>query len=126
MNYQYDHENIFAKILRGEIPNQTIIDTDFSLAFKDINPVAPEHVLVIPKGPYINFDHFVSKASPEEILDFNKTVNEVIKKIEASPGSGGQGYRIISNAGEHGFQDVPHLHFHIVSGRFLGPMILKK
>ena len=96
------------------------------MAFKDIKPVAPEHVLVIPKGPYINFDHFISKASPEEILDFNKTINEIIKKIEASPGSGGKGYRIISNAGEHGFQDVPHLHFHIVSGRFLGPMILKK
>ena len=77
MNYQYDHENIFAKILRGEIPNQTIIDTDLTLAFKDINPVAPEHVLVIPKGPYINFDHFISKASPEEILDFNKTKTSI-------------------------------------------------
>ena len=125
VNYQYNNENVFAKIIRGEIPNQTVLDTKYTLAFKDINPVAPNHVLVIPKGPYVNFDHFVSDASSEEILDFNKVINQVIIKMKVSPGGDGQGYRIISNAGKHGFQEVPHLHFHIVSGRFLGPMILK-
>lgn len=125
MNYQYDDNNIFSKIIRGEIPNQTIFESKHSLAFKDINPVAPNHILVIPKGPYITFDHFISKGSSEEILDFNHTINEVIKKLNSAPCDGGLGYRLISNAGEHGYQEVPHLHFHIISGRFLGPMILK-
>ncbi len=82
MEFKYDKENIFAKILRKEIPNDTVIETDFSLAFKDINPVAPVHILVIPKGPYVNYDHFVSNASNEEIFDFNNTVKEVIKKFD--------------------------------------------
>jgi histidine triad (HIT) family protein len=80
MEFKYDFNNIFAKILKKEIPNDTVLETKHSLAFKDINPASPIHILVIPKGPYINYDHFISQASDEEIIDFNKTINEVIKK----------------------------------------------
>ena len=123
MEFKYDKENIFAKILRKEIPNDTVIETDFSLAFKDINPVAPVHILVIPKGPYVNYDHFVSKASNEEILDFNNTVKEVIKKFDLDPERNGNGYRLIANTGSNGVQEVPHLHFHILGGRNMGFMV---
>ena len=123
MEFKYDKENIFAKILRKEIPNDTVIETDLSLAFKDINPVAPVHVLVIPKGPYVNYDHFVSNASNEEILDFNNTVKEVIKKFDLDPVRNGNGYRLIANTGLNGVQEVPHLHFHILGGRNMGFMV---
>ena len=123
MEFKYDKENIFAKILRKEIPNDTIIETDLTLAFKDINPVAPVHVLVIPKGPYVNYDHFVSNARNEEILDFNNTVKEVIKKFDLDPERNGNGYRIIANTGLNGVQEVPHLHFHILGGRNMGFMV---
>lgn len=119
----YDKNNIFAKILRKEIPNDTVIETDLSLAFKDINPMAPVHVLVIPKGPYVNYDHFVSNASNEEILDFNNTVKEVIKKFDLDPVRNGNGYRLIANTGLNGVQEVPHLHFHILGGRNMGFMV---
>ncbi len=125
MEFKYDKENIFAKILRKEIPNDTVIETDFSLAFKDINPVAPVHILVIPKGPYVNYDHFVSNASNEEILDFNNTVKEVIKKFDLDPVRNGNGYRLIANTGLNGVQEVPHLHFHILGGRNMGFMVSK-
>ena len=123
MEFKYDKENIFAKILRKEIPNDTVIETDLSLAFKDINPVAPVHVLIIPKGPYVNYDHFVSNASNEEILDFNNTVKEVIKKFDLDPVRNGNGYRLIANTGLNGVQEVPHLHFHILGGRNMGFMV---
>ena len=123
MEFKYDKENIFAKILRKEIPNDTVIETDFSLAFKDINPVAPVHILVIPKGPYVNYDHFVSNASNEEILDFNNTVKAVIKKLDLDPERNGNGYRLIANTGLNGVQEVPHLHFHILGGRNMGFMV---
>ena len=123
MEFKYDKENIFAKILRKEIPNDTIIETDLTLAFKDINPVAPVHVLVIPKGPYVNYDHFVSNARNEEILDFNNTVKEVIKKFDLDPERNGNGYRLIANTGLNGVQEVPHLHFHILGGRNMGFMV---
>ena len=123
MEFKYDKENIFAKILRKEIPNDTVIETDLSLAFKDINPMAPVHVLVIPKGPYVNYDHFVSNASNEEILDFNNTVKEVIKKFDLDPERSGNGYRLIANTGLNGVQEVPHLHFHILGGRNMGFMV---
>ena len=125
MEFKYDKENIFAKILRKEIPNDTVIETDLSLAFKDINPVAPVHILVIPKGPYVNYDHFVSNASNEEILDFNNTVKEVIKKFDLDPERNGNGYRLIANTGLNGVQEVPHLHFHILGGRNMGFMVSK-
>ena len=123
MEFKYDKKNIFAKILRKEIPNDTVIETDLSLAFKDINPMAPVHVLVIPKGPYVNYDHFVSNASNEEILDFNNTVKEVIKKFDLDPVRNGNGYRLIANTGLNGVQEVPHLHFHILGGRNMGFMV---
>ena len=125
MEFKYDKENIFAKILRKEIPNDTVIETDLSLAFKDINPMAPVHILVIPKGPYVNYDHFVSNASNEEILDFNNTVKEVIKKFDLDPVRNGNGYRLIANTGLNGVQEVPHLHFHILGGRNMGFMVSK-
>lgn len=124
MAYSYDSENIFAKILRGEIPNSTVMETEHSLAFRDINPAAPEHVLVIPKGPYVTFDHFASSASDVEILDFNRTIAAVVDKLNA--GANGNGYRMISNAGNDGVQEVPHLHVHILAGRVIGPMVLRQ
>lgn len=122
MAYNYDSENIFAKILRGEIPNDTVLETEHSLAFKDINPQAPHHVLVIPKGAYVNFDHFSAGASDAEIVDFNRTIGKVVKQLEIAPDDDGNGYRMISNCGDDGVQDVPHLHIHICGGRGLGRM----
>ena len=123
MAYSYDDTNIFARILRGEIPNKTVLETEHTLAFHDIGPQAPIHVLVIPKGPYVNFDHFAAEASAEEIADFTRAAGEVCRAMGACPGDGGQGYRTISNAGTHGVQEVPHYHLHILGGRVLGPMI---
>ena len=123
MAYSYDSENIFAKILRGEIPNSTVLETDHCLAFRDINPQAPEHVLVIPKGPYVTFDHFAAEASDTEIVDFTRTVGRVAAMLGVQPGEGGNGYRLLSNAGLDGVQEVPHLHVHIVAGRGLGRML---
>lgn len=119
MAYTYDDQNIFAKILRGEIPNNTVLETEHTLAFRDIQPQAPAHVLVIPKGPYVCFDHFLLEASDAEIVDFNRTVGEVVKAEGLQEG----GYRIISNAGEAGVQEVPHLHVHVLGGRGLGRML---
>ncbi len=119
MAYTYDDQNIFAKILRGEIPNATVLETEHSLAFRDIQPQAPVHVLVIPKGPYVCYDHFASDASDAEIVDFNRTIAEVV----TSEGLREGGYRIISNAGEAGVQEVPHLHIHVLGGRGLGRML---
>ena len=125
MAYDYDDENIFAKILRGEIPNTTVIETEHSLAFKDIYPQAPVHVLVIPKGKYVCYDHFAQDASDAEILDYTRTIGEVCKQMGVQPGDGGDGFRMISNAGEAGVQEVPHLHVHILGGRPLGRMLQK-
>lgn len=123
MSYAYDDTNIFARILRGEIPNKTVLETSHTLAFHDIRPQAPVHVLVIPKGRYVNFDHFAAEASDEEIADFSRVAAEVCRVTGVKPGQGGQGYRAISNAGEHGVQEVPHYHLHILGGRVLGPML---
>lgn len=122
MAYQYDDQNIFAKILRGEIPNTTVLETDHCLAFRDINAQAPEHVLVIPKGPYVCFDHFAEAATDAEIADFTRAIGQVTKAIGVAP-DGGDGYRLLSNAGPDGVQEVPHLHVHIVGGRPLGRML---
>jgi histidine triad (HIT) family protein len=119
MAYVYDDQNIFAKILRGEIPNDTVMETEHTLAFRDIHPQAPVHVLVIPKGAYVCYDHFAQAASDSEIVDFTRTIGEIIKTEGLQEG----GYRIISNAGEAGIQEVPHLHFHIVGGRGLGRIL---
>jgi len=125
MSYTYDDQNIFAKILRGEIPNNTVLETEYTLAFQDITPQAPDHVLVIPKGPYVCFDHFADAASNDEIVDFTRAIGEVCRLLGVKPGEGGEGYRMISNAGENGVQEVEHLHVHIVGGRWLGRMLSK-
>ena len=122
MAYTYDPQNIFAKILRGEIPNDTVLDTEYSLAFRDIQPQAPSHVLVIPKVPYVSYDHFAAEATDAEILDFTRTISEVCK-AEGLALTTGEGFRMIANAGAHGVQDVPHLHVHILGGRPMGRMV---
>jgi histidine triad (HIT) family protein len=122
MAYSYDDQNIFAKILRGEIPNSTVMETDHTLAFRDIAPQAPEHVLVIPKGAYVSYDDFALNASEAEIVDYTRTIGAICKELGVQPDSG-DGYRLISNAGDHGVQDVPHLHVHILAGRRLGRML---
>jgi len=121
MPYSYDDQNIFAKILRGEIPNDTVLETEHSLAFNDIQPQAPVHVLVIPKGAYVCYDHFAQTASDAEILDYTRAIGEVCKL----KGVEDDGFRLISNAGEAGVQEVPHLHVHILGGRPLGRMLKK-
>jgi histidine triad (HIT) family protein len=123
MGYLYDDQNIFAKILRGEIPNTTVLETEHCLAFRDISAQAPEHVLVIPKGPYVCFDHFANTASAEEIIDFTRAIGQVTSALKVDPGTGGDGYRLLANTGKDGVQDVPHLHVHLVAGRPLGRML---
>lgn len=123
MAYAYDPTNIFARILRGEIPNDTVLETAHSLAFRDIAPKTPEHVLLIPKGPYVCHDHFATEATDAEIVDFTRAAGELCRMLNIAPGAGGAGYRTISNAGEHGVQEVPHYHLHILAGRPLGHML---
>lgn len=123
MPYDYDDQNVFAKILRGEIPNQTVLETEHCLAFRDIRPQAPVHVLVIPKGPYVNFDHFGAEASDAEIADFTRTVARLCAGLGVAPGAGAAGYRLIANSGAHGVQEVPHMHVHILGGKVLGRML---
>jgi diadenosine tetraphosphate (Ap4A) HIT family hydrolase len=117
----YDPSNIFARILRGELPAKTIMESEHSLAFHDINPLSPIHVLVIPKGAYVSWDDFAAKASDAEIADFTRTIG----KVAASVGADAQGYRVLSNVGKRGGQEVPHLHVHIFGGAPLGPMLAK-
>jgi histidine triad (HIT) family protein len=119
MAYTYDPQNIFAKILRGEIPNKTVLETEHTLAFHDIYPQAPVHVLVIPKGPYVTYDHFCAEASDAEIVDYARTVAKVCDML----GVAEDGWRLISNAGANAIQEVPHLHVHILGGRNLGRML---
>ncbi|KPN64389.1 histidine triad (HIT) family protein [Aliiroseovarius crassostreae] len=123
MAYIYDDQNIFAKILRGEIPNDTVLDTEHALAFRDITPQAPVHVLVIPKGPYVNADHFANDATDEEVLGYIRTIGAVCKMLNLAPGDQQDGYRTIANSGTHGVQEVPHYHTHILGGRPLGRML---
>ncbi len=125
MAYSYDDDNIFAKILRGEIPNDTVLETEHCLAFRDISPQAPEHILVIPKGRYVTYDHFAQEASDTEIAEFTRVIGRICADLGVQPGDGGKGYRLISNAGENGLQEVPHLHVHILAGRRLGPLLTK-
>jgi histidine triad (HIT) family protein len=118
MDFTYDPQNIFARILRGEIPNKTVFENEHALAFHDIAPQAPVHVLVIPKGAYVSLDHFARDASAEEHFGFMQAVAEVcrITGVDA-------GFRAISNTRTHGRQDVPHYHLHILGGRQLGLML---
>ncbi|MEM8787708.1 MAG: HIT domain-containing protein [Pseudomonadota bacterium] len=121
--YDYDDQNIFAKILRGEIPNKTAYEDDHVLAFHDIQPRAPIHVLVIPKGAYVNYDHFAGAASEAEIVAFTRAVATVCRQTGAAVAEGGSGYRLISNSGDAGVQEVPHFHVHVLGGRVLGPIV---
>jgi len=115
----YDDQNIFAKILRGEIPNKTVYEDDFALAFHDINPQAPHHILVIPKGAYVSWDDFSAKAPEAEIAGFIRAVGKVAREA----GFVEPGYRLLANVGMDAHQEVPHLHVHIFAGRKLGPML---
>ena len=115
----YDDDNIFAKILRGEIPNDTVYEDDYVLAFRDIAPQAPVHVLVIPKGAYVSIDDFSARATDAEIVAFYKAIDT----IAAQEGVQQNGFRCISNVGDHGGQEVPHYHMHILGGRPVGRMV---
>lgn len=116
----YDEQNIFAKILRGEIPNRTVYEDDFALAFHDINPQAPLHVLVIPKGAYVCWDDFSARASEAEIAGFVRAVGKVARDL----GLVAPGYRLLANTGIDSHQEVPHLHVHLFAGKPLGPMLV--
>ena len=115
----YDNQNIFAKILRGEIPCTKVLETAHTLAFRDINPARPVHVLVIPKGPYVTWGDFAAQASPAEQADFVRAIGEVAR-LE---GIAASGYRLLQNNGDHGHQEVPHMHVHVVGGASAGPML---
>ena len=117
----YDDQNIFAKILRGEIPNKTVYEDEWALAFHDINPQAPLHVLVIPKGAYVSWDDFSARAGADEIAGFIRAVGHVARET----GLVEPGYRLLANIGGHGHQEVPHLHVHLFGGRPLGPMLAR-
>ena len=119
----YDKNNIFAKILRGEIPCKKIYEDEYVLAFYDINPQKKVHVLVISKGEYVDLDDFSLKASKEEISGLIKAISIVAKKIGVSEEAKGGGYRSLVNVGENGGQEVPHLHFHIFGGEKVGKMV---
>ena len=116
----YDDSNIFAKILRGEIPAKRIYEDDYALAFPDIAPVAPTHILVIPKGAYVSWDDFSARASDAEIAGFVRAVGKVAREA----GLVAPGYRLLANAGADAHQTVGHLHVHLFAGRKLGPMLV--
>ena len=118
----YDDNNIFAKILRGEIPCNKIYEDEYILSFHDINPQKKIHALVIPKGKYINFDDFISKATPEEMVGLLRGINIVAKKLGIST-EVGKGYRALTNISDHGGQEVLHLHFHLFGGEKVGKMV---
>ena len=117
----YDSNNIFAKILRGEIPNQTVYEDEYVLAFDDIAPQATVHCLVIPKGVYVSLSDFSAKASEQEITAFHRAIAKVVE----TKGLDRNGYRAICNAGDHGGQEVPHFHMHIIGGEELPAMVAK-
>ena len=118
----YDDNNIFAKILRGEIPCKKIYENEFILSFYDINPQKKIHALVIPKGRYIDLDDFNANASSEEMVGFLKGITVVAKKLGISVNEG-NGYRALANIGNHGGQEVSHLHFHLFGGEKVGKMV---
>jgi histidine triad (HIT) family protein len=117
----YDRDNVFARILRGELPCKKVFEDDHTLAFHDINPQAPVHVLVIPKGEYVSFDDFSAQASPEEQVAFVRAVGQIARGL----GVADNGYRILANHGSDANQEVPHFHIHIFAGRPLGRMLVK-
>jgi histidine triad (HIT) family protein len=117
----YDESNIFARILRGEIPARKVYEDDWALAFHDINPQAPVHVLVIPKGAFVSFADFSEHGSDAEVTGFIRAVGKVARDLGLEEG----GYRLLANAGLNAHQEVPHLHVHLFAGRPLGPMLAR-
>ena len=115
----YDDSNIFAKILRGDLPSKPVYEDEWALAFHDITPLAPVHILVVPKGPYVSWDDFSAKASDEELAGFVRAVGKVARDQQLVV----QGYRLLANTGKRAGQEVPHLHVHIFGGQPLGPML---
>ncbi len=118
---EYDDNNIFARILRDEIPNRRVFENEWAVAFHDISPQAPVHVLVIPRTPYVSAADFVAKAGDAEIAGFFRAVGEVARQL----GLEAPGYRILTNMGEDSGQEVPHFHVHLFGGRALGPMLAR-
>lgn len=116
----YDDQNIFARILRGEIPSKRIFEDEFAIAFHDIAPQAPIHILVIPRGPYCSFADFSAQATDAEIAGFYRAVGTVTRQLNLER----DGYRLLANMGEHSGQEVPHFHVHILAGRPLGRMLI--
>lgn len=117
----YDDQNVFARILRGEIPSEAVYDDEYVYAFHDINPLAPTHILVIPKGAYVSWDDFSERASDAEITGLIRAVGRIAREA----GLVESGYRLLANTGPHSHQEVPHLHVHIFAGRPLGPMLAR-
>jgi diadenosine tetraphosphate (Ap4A) HIT family hydrolase len=117
----YDDQNVFAKILRGELPSKTVYDDEWAVAFHDIAPLAPVHVLVIPKGAYVSWDDFSANASADEIAGFVRAVGHVAREH----GLVAPGYRLLVNLGLEGGQEIPHLHVHLFGGKPLGPMLAR-
>lgn len=117
----YDDDNIFAKILRGDIPCQKVYEDEWAFAFNDINPQAPTHILVVPKGRYVSWDDFSAKASEAEIAGFIRAVGRIAREN----GHLESGYRLLANVGHDAHQEVPHLHIHIFAGRPMGPMLVR-
>jgi histidine triad (HIT) family protein len=117
----YDESNIFARILRSEVPSRRVYEDEFALAFHDISPQAPTHILVIPKGAWVSWDDFSERASDEEIAGFVRAVGKVARDENLIA----PGYRLLTNVGANGGQEVPHLHVHIFGGRGLGPMLAR-
>ena len=117
----YDDQNVFAKILRGEIPAKKVYEDEWAFAFHDINPQAPVHILVIPKGAWVSWDDFSARAGAEEIAGFVRAVGQIAR----DNGLVAPGYRLLANIGAHGHQEVPHLHVHLFGGCPLGPMLAR-
>ena len=115
----YDDANVFARILRRELPCDKVYEDEFALAFHDLNPKAPVHILVIPKGPYVSWDDFSAQASDEEIAGFVRAVGTIAREQQMVS----HGYRVLANIGQRGGQEVPHFHVHIFGGKPLGPML---
>ena len=114
----YDDNNIFAQIIDKKLPTKIILENEYAIAFNDIAPQAPIHILIIPKGKYVKYDDFISKASKEEISNFFRLINQLVKDYNLEYA----GYRLITNAGKNANQEVPHLHFHLLAGQNLGKM----
>ena len=117
----YDENNIFARILRGELPSKKVYEDEFAFAFHAINPLAPVHILVIPKGPYVSWDDFSDRASDEEIAGLTRAIGKIARDAELVT----KGYRVLANVGQRAGQEVPHLHVHIFGGQPLGPMLAR-